>query len=58
MLTDVEMPGMTGLELLQALRRVAPDLPVAVLTSHASLDYAVRALRDHADEFLQKSAAA
>jgi two-component system, NtrC family, response regulator HydG len=54
-LTDVEMPGMTGLELLQALRRVAPDLPVAVLTSHASLDNVVGALRSHADEFLQKS---
>jgi len=54
-LTDVEMPGMTGLELLQALRQVSPDLNVAVLTSHASLDNAVRALRDRADEFLQKS---
>jgi two-component system response regulator HydG len=54
-LTDVEMPGMTGIELLQALRRVAPNLPVVVITGHASLDYAVRALRDHADEFLQKS---
>ena len=54
-LTDVEMPGMTGLELLQALRRVAPDLPVAVITSHASLANAVGALRSHADEFLQKS---
>jgi LmbE family N-acetylglucosaminyl deacetylase/CheY-like chemotaxis protein len=54
-LTDVEMPGMTGLELLQALRRVAPDLPVVVLTAHASLDNAVSALRDRADEFLQKS---
>jgi LmbE family N-acetylglucosaminyl deacetylase/CheY-like chemotaxis protein len=54
-LTDVEMPGMTGLELLRALRQAAPDLPVAVLTAHASLDNAVRALRDHADEFLQKS---
>ena len=54
-LTDVEMPGMTGLELLQALRKVAPDLPVAVLTGHASLDNAVSALRDRADEFLQKS---
>jgi two-component system, NtrC family, response regulator HydG len=53
--TDVEMPGMTGLELLEELRRVAPDLPVAVLTAHATLDYALRALRDHADEFLQKS---
>ena len=54
-LTDVEMPGMSGLELLQALRRVAPELPVAVLTSHASLDNVVGALRSHADEFLQKS---
>ncbi|HWG60916.1 MAG TPA: response regulator [Streptosporangiaceae bacterium] len=54
-LTDVEMPGMNGLELLQALRRAAPALPVAVLTSHASLDNAVSALRDRADEFLQKS---
>ena len=54
-LTDVEMPGMTGLELLQALRRAAPGLPVVVITGHATLDYAVSALRDHADEFLQKS---
>ncbi len=54
-LTDVEMPGMTGLELLQALRQVAPDLPVVVLTAHASVDFAVRALRDRADEFLQKT---
>jgi two-component system, NtrC family, response regulator HydG len=54
-LTDVEMPGMSGLELLQALRRAAPNLPVVVITGHATLDYAVSALRDHADEFLQKS---
>src|SRR6202167_6599165 len=54
-LTDVEMPGMTGLELLQALRGSAPDRPVVVITGHATLDYAVSALRDHADEFLQKS---
>jgi LmbE family N-acetylglucosaminyl deacetylase/CheY-like chemotaxis protein len=53
-LTDVEMPGMTGLELLASLRRLAPGLPVAVMTSYASLDYAVSALRSHADEFLQK----
>jgi two-component system, NtrC family, response regulator HydG len=54
-LTDVEMPGMSGLELLQALRQGVPDLPVAVITSHASLANAVDALRSHADEFLQKS---
>jgi LmbE family N-acetylglucosaminyl deacetylase/CheY-like chemotaxis protein len=53
-LTDVEMPGMTGIELLESLRRVAPDLPVAVMTAHATVHNAVSALRGRADEFLQK----
>ncbi len=53
-LTDVEMPGMTGIELLGRLREIAPLLPVAVLTAHPSVDYAVRALRNDADEFLEK----
>jgi LmbE family N-acetylglucosaminyl deacetylase/ActR/RegA family two-component response regulator len=53
-LTDVEMPGMTGIQLLEALRKTSPDLPVAVMTAYASVDYAVRALRNHADEFLEK----
>ncbi|HEX9064026.1 MAG TPA: response regulator [Streptosporangiaceae bacterium] len=53
-LTDVEMPGMTGLELLEELRECCPELPVAVVTAHPSFDYAVRALRSRADEFLEK----
>jgi len=53
-LTDVEMPGMTGIELLGQLRDRAPRLPVAVLTAHPSVDYAVQALRNSADEFLEK----
>ncbi len=53
-LTDAELPGMSGLELLTALRRLSPALPVAVITAHESLDPAMRALRDEADEFLQK----
>jgi LmbE family N-acetylglucosaminyl deacetylase/CheY-like chemotaxis protein len=53
-ITDVEMPGMTGLELLRALREISPDLPVAVITGHASVDYAVEAIRSDADEFLEK----
>ena len=55
-LTDVEMPGMTGHELVQQLRRLRPGLHVAVITSHASLDNAVQALREEASEFLEKSA--
>jgi DNA-binding NtrC family response regulator len=53
-LTNVEMPGMTGIELLEAIREITPQLPVAVYTAHASVDYAVRALRNQADEFLEK----
>jgi LmbE family N-acetylglucosaminyl deacetylase/CheY-like chemotaxis protein len=53
-ITDVEMPGMTGLELLRALREISPDLPVAVITGHASVAYAAEAIRSDADEFLEK----
>lgn len=53
-LTDVEMPGMTGIELLESLRRAAPELPVAIMTAHASVGNAIGALRSRADEFLEK----
>jgi LmbE family N-acetylglucosaminyl deacetylase/CheY-like chemotaxis protein len=52
--TDIEMPGMTGLELLSALRADQPTLPVVVMTAHVSVEYAVGALRAQADEFLTK----
>jgi CheY-like chemotaxis protein len=50
--TDVEMPGMNGLDLLDALRRVAPALPVAVVSAHAQLS--ASALLGRADDFLAK----
>lgn len=52
--TDIEMPGMTGIELLTLLRTDQPDLPVIVMTAHVSVEYAVSALRSQADEFLTK----
>jgi two-component system, NtrC family, response regulator HydG len=53
-LTDAELPGMTGLELLEAVRRISPDLPIAVITAHEPAEAAVRALSKRADEFLHK----
>jgi CheY-like chemotaxis protein len=50
--TDVEMPGMNGLDLLDALRRVAPALPVAVVSAHVHLR--TTALLGRADDFLAK----
>ncbi|WP_298459137.1 PP2C family protein-serine/threonine phosphatase [uncultured Cellulomonas sp.] len=57
MLTDIQMPGMSGLELVDRVRRVHPMLPIAVMTAFASVDYAVQALRRQADEFLVKPVA-
>lgn len=53
-ITDIEMPGLSGLELLAELRRTVPTVPVIVMTAHVSVDYAVSALRAQADEFLTK----
>jgi LmbE family N-acetylglucosaminyl deacetylase/CheY-like chemotaxis protein len=53
-ITDIEMPGMTGLELIEHIRRVQPGTPIIVMTAHVSIEYAVGALRNQADEFLTK----
>lgn len=57
-LTDIQMPGMSGLELLGELRAHAAGVPVAVMTAFASVDYAVEALRRDADDFLVKPVSA
>lgn len=56
--TDIQLPGMSGLDLLTELRARRPGLPVVVMTAFASVDYAVEALRRDADEFLTKPVSA
>jgi two-component system response regulator HydG len=53
-ITDVEMPRMTGLEFLERVRRLEPSLPVAVVTAHPSVARAVTTLRQAGTEFIQK----
>jgi DNA-binding response OmpR family regulator len=57
-LTDLHLPAMTGLDLLGALRRAAPALPVAVVTADITPSPGVDAARRQADAFLQKPVAA
>ncbi|UJP39984.1 response regulator [Cellulomonas palmilytica] len=57
-ITDIQLPGMSGLELLRELRRAAPGVPVIVMTAFASVDYAVDALHQQADDFLVKPVSA
>jgi DNA-binding response OmpR family regulator len=53
-ITDVEMPRMTGLEFLERVRRLDPSLPVAVVTAHPSVARAVTTLRQAGTEFIPK----
>ncbi len=53
-LLDVKLPGMDGLEVLQQLKELRPELPVVMISGHGDLDTAVLAVRRGAYDFLQK----
>lgn len=52
--TDIRMPGRTGLELLADIKRVSPLTHVVIMTSHASLETALGALKNGAYDYLIK----
>jgi two-component system C4-dicarboxylate transport response regulator DctD len=52
--TDIRMPGMDGMTLLQRLRDLDPDLPVILITGHAEVQLAVEAIRRGAYDFIEK----
>ncbi len=54
LLTDLRMPGLDGITVLERLRAVDPELPVIVLTAHATIDTAVRAVRLGAFDYVEK----
>ena len=54
LITDVRMPGLSGLDLLERVGRLAPDLPIIVITAHSDLDNAVAAYKGGAFEYLPK----
>ena len=53
-LTDLRMPGMTGVQLLQALKERDPTVPVVLITAHGSVGSAVEAMKLGAFDYLQK----
>jgi two-component system response regulator FixJ len=52
--SDVRMPGMSGLDLQQALARRAADVPLILITAHGDIDLAVAAIKAGAHDFLEK----
>ncbi len=53
-LTDLRMPGTDGVALIEKLTQEMPGLPVVLITAHASIEAAVRAIRIGAADFLMK----
>jgi two-component system nitrogen regulation response regulator GlnG len=54
LITDIRMPGRSGLDLLTEIRDSQPELPVIVMTAHSDLDSAVAAYQGGAFEYLPK----
>ena len=53
-ITDVRMPGMDGLTLLEQIQIINPDLPVIIMTAHSDLESAVSSYQKGAFEYLPK----
>lgn len=53
-ITDIKMPGMDGIELLQRIKRENPDSEVIMITGHGDMDLAIRSLKNEATDFITK----
>jgi two-component system response regulator HydG len=54
MLTDLMMPGMSGLDLLKAARKLSPETEVILMTAYGTIETAVEAMKDGAYDFITK----
>ena len=52
--TDLKLPGMSGLEFLQAVKRANSELPVVIMTAHGTVESAVEAMKVGASDYVLK----
>ena len=53
-ITDMKMPGMNGMALLEECKQIKPDLPVIMMTAFGTIEMAVEAMKKHAYDYIQK----
>ncbi|BCA80788.1 sigma-54 dependent transcriptional regulator [Desulfuromonas sp. AOP6] len=53
-ITDLKMPGMSGMEVLKAIRILQPDVPVVIITGYSTVETAVEAMKFGAFDYLAK----
>jgi len=53
-MTDIKMPGMDGIELLQKIKRENPETEVVMITGHGDMDLAIKSLKFEATDFITK----
>ena len=53
-LTDLKLPGRSGIDVLKASRELHPGVPVVVLTAYGTVHTAVEAMKEGAADFLEK----
>jgi len=53
-ITDVKMPGMNGIELLEECKKIKPELPVIIMTAYGSIEMAVDAMKKNAYDYITK----
>ena len=54
-ISDMKMPGMSGIELLEQIRKLDAEVPFLIITAYGAIDNAVEAIKKGANDFLQKS---
>ena len=54
LITDLKMPGISGLEVLQAVRVLQPGMPIILITGYAAIDNAVEVMQKGAADYLAK----
>ena len=53
-ITDMKMPRMNGMELLEEAKSIKPDLPVIIMTAYGTIELAVEAMKKHAYDYITK----